>query len=534
MSERKEIVRYVLWADTEGAIHGFTQTGKAAEKSGKQIEKVGKEARHSIEGVSGLSGAFGSLRSMLGLGAGLGIAGGLLSVAKSTSELGQMTEEFHSITGLGAQASLDYTAALRARGLSTSQAATAFKFLSKNVQTAERQEHSYATSQAKAAAKGKAFTGQLGTQALAFKRLGIDVVQLQKMKPEQQFELIIGRLSTMKDGMEKTRVATQLFGRGGTALMPILDGGALGLKHQYEMAKKFFPTLKGEGVKALEELKVKQAESKMAWEGLEFTLGMKLIPVMTEVMTWFTKVTQEIRAGKGVWGELGKDISGVVGAAKDIVKELEKLGKAFKIPVGAGGLGAALMAFAGIHTIKHPIKAAGTGTKLVKKAGKFLYQHPETAPLVIPAIGATAYGLDVYNSRKELGGHAKGALRMLGGGPSMREVEVALGIVGPGGLAGHGKETGQGKAAGGAMSPAEANEIARIIQNPRLIKPGTKLTPQEIQALERAVERGMSSHSTTIEIDGKKLAAALARNPAAKRLLSEAVSQYAHSKAARR
>src|ERR1035441_7107355 len=91
-------------------------------------------------------------------------------------------------------------------------------------------------------------------------------------------------------------------------------------------------------------MKVQTAYSNMAFEGLKFTLGQQLIPVLLEADKWFVKTIKEIEKGHGAWGGLRKDVEGVWAAGKDVVGFLEKMGKAFNIPVGAGGLGAALMA----------------------------------------------------------------------------------------------------------------------------------------------------------------------------------------------
>jgi hypothetical protein len=334
---------------SEGAS-GVKKLGESVKKADDEAGKASKGwalFSHNVKKAGDESKKTHSLlKGLIGAGAGLvgGYVGlsGLKDVLNTTSSLAEETHKFHSITGMGASSSLDYVAALKARGIGAQAGGNAFKFLAKNIQAAERQEHTFGVGQAKAAAKGKQFTTLLGVQAGAFKTLGLNVSEFGRLKPEKQFEVITSKFEDMTNGAEKSRLAVQLFGRGGTALLPVLEKGTLGLKHQYEMAKKFFPTLKGEGVKGLEELQEKQAESKMAWEGIEFTLGQKLVPAVTAVMGWFSKLTIEVREGKGWWGHLGKAIGTTAEDLGTAWKWLEKTkGAATALKVALGLLAAA-------------------------------------------------------------------------------------------------------------------------------------------------------------------------------------------------
>lgn len=319
MSEDR-VVKTTLFIDEHGAVKAVHAVG---EESGRTEHKLGGLDKQ----IKTVGRSFGGLKSMIGYGLGAigvgGLAFGLKDVISKTGELAEETHKFHSITGIGEQSSLDYTAALKARGIGAEAGGNAFKFLAKNIQQAERQEYTYGLAQGKAAAKHKIATGLLGVQAKAFATLGIDLTKFSHLSEQAKFELVTKRFEGMKDGAEKTRLALQLFGRGGTALLPVLDKGALGLNHFDQMAKRFFPTLKGGGHE-LEELQEKQAESKMAWEGLEFTLGTQLVPAVTSVEGWFSKLAVSIEQGHGGWGTLETDATKVVGVSKEVWQWFEK------------------------------------------------------------------------------------------------------------------------------------------------------------------------------------------------------------------
>lgn len=331
-------VKTTLIIDESGAVKAVHAVG---DESGKTTPKL----EHLDKGVKQLGHSFGGLKTMIGAGLGAlgvgGIAYGLKDIVSGLGETTAEVEKFHAVSGIGAQKSLDLTAALKARGIGSEAGANAFKFLSKNIQSAERQQHSFGVSQVKAAESGKAVTGLLGVQALAFKELGINVKDFAKLGEEQKLDLVTKKFENMADGAQKTRLAVQLFGRGGTALLPVLDKGALGLGHFTDLARKYFPTLK-EGSAGLEEWKLKQDEFDLASEGLEFTLGMKLIPVLSDVASELSKTILEIEKGHGTWGTLERDIEGVVSVGKSILGFFERSKLATKaLTYALYGLGAA-------------------------------------------------------------------------------------------------------------------------------------------------------------------------------------------------
>ena len=389
MTERQ--VKITLVVDEKGAVHAMRTTADESEHAEGKF-------KHLDKGVKELGKSFGGLKGMVGAGLGAiggvgALAYGLKSVLSTTSEIAEETHKFSSITGISEQTSLRYTAALKARGIGAEAGGNAFKFLAKNVELAERQEYTYGVAQDKAAAKHKIATGLLGVQATAFKQLGIDVATFGRLSEQGKFDLVIHQFESMKDGIEKTRLETEIFGRGGTALSTVLDKGALGFSHANEMAKRFFPTLKG-GSRELEELQEKQAESKMAWEGLEFTLGVKLVPALTEAGRWFSNTVVAAENGKGVWGELERTFEGIAHWTGGALKFVEGIGEKLGVHVGGGTLGAALMALAGdkaARKVAKPVKHFADDTKA---AVKFFAGHPYLLPAALPAGAAAAYGYE--------------------------------------------------------------------------------------------------------------------------------------------
>ena len=63
----------------------------------------------------------------------------------------------------------------------------------------------------------------LSTAVRAFQGLGVSFETLQGLKPDQQFYKVAQAISAMNDQTKRVAVATQVFGRSGANLLPLLD-----------------------------------------------------------------------------------------------------------------------------------------------------------------------------------------------------------------------------------------------------------------------------------------------------------------------
>jgi hypothetical protein len=532
MADRQ--VRVKLIIDDAGSVRAVKMVG---EESGRTEHKL----RGLEGGVKKLGSSFGGLKGMIGaLGVG-GLAMGLGSVISKTKDIVTETEKFHAITGIGTRSSLYYTQALKARGLSGDAVTKSFGILVKNIKSAELQENRYAISQGKATAKGKESTAVLGRQAQALKELtGLSAVQFKGLGSEDaKLKTVTKSFEGLAAGEKKTRLEKELLGRSGTNLSVVLEKNNLSINKGYELAQKFFPAIKG-GIHTEEQWIKAQTESKMAMEGLEYTIGVEVMPAVTKLMGKFSGVVSEIEAGKGAWGGFKRDIEGVVSAGKGVVGFFEKMGKAFNIPVEAGGLGAALAAFAGIHTLKHPVKAASTAAKGAKGLLKFSKAHPELAPGVA-AFGAGAaipFASD-YGIKASVNALSPGYLKQHSIGEINRSF---LGGQNTGG--GYGNTRLGGRAAGGAMSPGEASRVASLMEHPGQLATAKGLTTIEAERIGQAIARAMQQHGgggaapLALKISGDgpistAIANSMLHDPRNQRIIAEAVTKYAHSMAAR-
>jgi len=67
-------------------------------------------------------------------------------------------------------------------------------------------------------------------QEQAFRLLGITQAELKKNSPDEVFSKVATGMAGMADGANKTALAMALFGKSGANMIPLLNGGAEGLK----------------------------------------------------------------------------------------------------------------------------------------------------------------------------------------------------------------------------------------------------------------------------------------------------------------
>jgi len=80
----------------------------------------------------------------------------------------------------------------------------------------------------------------LSTSARAFTQVGLSIDEISKMNPEDQFISIAKAIAGMEDPTKKAAAAQELLGRGGLALIPMMDGLATkGYGKAREEAEKF-------------------------------------------------------------------------------------------------------------------------------------------------------------------------------------------------------------------------------------------------------------------------------------------------------
>jgi len=141
------------------------------------------------------------------------------------------------------------------------------------------------------------------------------------------------RFESMPNGIEKTNLALQLFGRGGKSLLPLLNLGAEGLRKLSAEAEHYGLVLTEDNLVALKELKFAQRDVSAAFKGFEVQLGVKLAPAaeaLAHGLEFVVGVLDRLPPGLVAAGVGGAALAGVltllVAVGAGVKRNLAELG----------------------------------------------------------------------------------------------------------------------------------------------------------------------------------------------------------------
>jgi hypothetical protein len=137
------------------------------------------------------------------------------------------------------------------------------------------------------------------SQAEAFKMLGISVKDAEGNLKSADGVLVelAERFSKMPDGVEKSALAVQIFGKAGTDLIPLLNSGANGIKELTDEADRLGIVLDTNTAKAAEEFNDQMSRVGYAFDGLKLQLASALLPLLNE---FADAMVETSKASKGV------------------------------------------------------------------------------------------------------------------------------------------------------------------------------------------------------------------------------------------
>lgn len=288
----------------------FNNGIKAAQKETKEFEKTIKPMKEVL-------GDMGKAMSV----AGLAVVGSMTAMAKAAANYGDELNDATQRTGLSVQELAKLKFAAEQSGASFGDVTTGLRVLSRNL--VEASEGSK-------------------TQAKAFKDIGIAVTDSTgKIRPMNDVLLDLSdRFAQMEDGADKSAIAVELLGRGGTALIPTLNAGREGLKGMGDMAQRLGLVISGDVAKAGDEFNDMLEEVRGATLGLSIAIGQAILPSLTD---------------------LAAKVRDVIIDFKDFAREHQVLTDAvFKLAGVFSGSGALMLGLAGLATVLPRIATALT------------------------------------------------------------------------------------------------------------------------------------------------------------------------------
>lgn len=192
----------------------------------------------------------------------------------------------------------------------------------------------------------KTLSQQAEKNSDAFQKLGISQEEVQSLNQEELFERTIKGLSDMEAGTERTALASQLLGRAGADMGPLLNQGSKAIEEQMEIAEKYGMVMPDATVKASAAFEDSMTTMQMTAQGLKNRLLGEFLPSMTQVTDGLAKLFTGDMSGlddvidgiEGFIGKIGEMAPKVLEAGGKLVLELGK-GLVKKMPelISAGG-----------------------------------------------------------------------------------------------------------------------------------------------------------------------------------------------------
>ena len=161
--------------------------------------------------------------------------------------------------------------------------------------------------------------GGRGSQRIAeaFQAMGIRIQDVLKLSPEEQFTLVADRIGRIADPTRRAAAAMQVFGRSGTALLPLIEGGAEGLERARKEVRDLGRSMSTESAAALAKFWQAFERISLAAGGLKSAIGSALAPMLTGVIKWLTPLVKAgidwVRANKQLVTTVFAVSSAVVG-----------------------------------------------------------------------------------------------------------------------------------------------------------------------------------------------------------------------------
>ena len=134
----------------------------------------------------------------------------------------------------------------------------------------------------------------LSTAVDALAMLGLAYQDLAGMSPEAQFKLIADRLSSITDATEKAAIANMLFGRAGTAMLPMIAGGSKGLEEFYKQAAKLGLIISTEAAEGAEKFASAMDVAGRVVKMTAFNIGQSLVPTLMQAVQWIVDTSKEV------------------------------------------------------------------------------------------------------------------------------------------------------------------------------------------------------------------------------------------------
>jgi phage-related protein len=240
-------------------VGGTKAAGAAATKEAEAAGAAG--GRGFLGGMrNSLAGLGGMIKTAVGIGAVIGIAEFAKKSVDAFKDVAGSTLALQRVMGGTTEAAGKWNAVAERYGISAGQMSVAMKTLSKDVM----------------AGKGPLQDLGVNTKDVQGHLIPLGDVLMQ----------VADKFHAMPNGAEKSRLAVQLFGKQGLALLPILNKGSDSINELMDTAKKMGLVLDDSATGKMKDAAEAQRNLNQATKGLEVQFGEKLLPTITSFVNF--------------------------------------------------------------------------------------------------------------------------------------------------------------------------------------------------------------------------------------------------------
>lgn len=250
----------------------------ATDKMSRIIDEAVKKSTDKLSAFERTTGKVGRSMTKAGaamLGASAAVGGSILAVGKSTADYAGDMYDMARGTGMGVEAFQKLAYAGRMSGVETEKLSASLVKFDRMVAEAAGGNKTYMQTFEDLGIKIKDSTGKL-------------------RQPNEIFEDVADIFHNTEDGIGKTALAVELFGKSGADLIPMLNDGKDGLKAFYAEAERLGLVLSDEAIAKGDAFSDQLEQIGLQIKGAKLQLGTALIPALSAVAKKISEVIDKI------------------------------------------------------------------------------------------------------------------------------------------------------------------------------------------------------------------------------------------------
>lgn len=284
-----------LKANTASFVEGMSRAAYVGKQAGKDIEKsfgsLGEVARTALEPLGPIAQEIGQILGTIGEQAGRAVSGfakmdgilGAVSVSATATigvlaavDAGAIALSLHTI-----ESAANLHDQAQAAGVTT-EALSGLSFVARQAGVDQQTLTSGLEKMAKAASA--AASAPEGARN-AFSRLGVELKNTDGSLRDSEavFTDLAERFSQLPNGIQKTALAIEIFGKAGAGMIPVLNEGREGVQKWLETAQKWGAVVSGDVARGAKQFEDNIERIKIAAEGMAQQLTTRLLPAFSAV-----------------------------------------------------------------------------------------------------------------------------------------------------------------------------------------------------------------------------------------------------------